>query len=65
MADASDIRVARVVDALVGSLEPIQRAAINHRYLYAVFTFPRGNFEQILCSARFRVAGWLVVRGVY
>jgi len=65
MADASEVRVARVVDALVGSLEPIQRAAINHTYLYAVFNFPRGNLEPILCIAKRRIAGWLVIRGVY
>lgn len=65
MADASDIRCARIVDALVGGLKPTERAAINHRYLYAVFNFPRDNFEQLLCSARTRIAALLVIRGVY
>lgn len=65
MADASEIRCARVVDALVSSLKANERAAINHRYLYAVFVFPRGDFEALLCSARTKIAGWLVIRGVY
>lgn len=65
MADAQDIRVARVVDALVNSLTPIERAAIYHQYLYAVFRHGRDALQQALEGARLKVAGWLVVRGVY
>lgn len=65
MADASDIRCARVLDALVSSLSHSERAAVNHRYLYAVFRFPRENFEELLNGARLKIAKWLVERGVY
>jgi hypothetical protein len=65
MADASDVRCARVLDALVGSLGNLERAAIYHQYLYAVFRHGRGQLEQALYSARLKIAGWLVVRGVY
>jgi hypothetical protein len=65
MADASDVRCARVLDALVTSLTPIERAAVYHRYLYAVFRHGRGELEQAIERARLKVAGWLVQRGVY
>lgn len=65
MADASDVRVARVLDALVSSLTPIERAAIYHQYLYAVFRPARERLEDILARARYRIATWLVARGVY
>lgn len=63
MVDAEDVRVARVVDALVNSLTPLERAAIYHRYLYAVFR--HGELEQAIERGRYRVAVWLVARGVY
>jgi hypothetical protein len=65
MVDAADMRCARVVDALVGSLNLIERAAINHEYLYAVFRHGRDALPQALASARFKIACWLVIRGVY
>lgn len=66
MADASDIRCARIVDALVSSLSPVERAAVYHEYLYAVFRSGRNsNLEQSLLRARTKVAEWLVIRGVY
>lgn len=65
MADASDVRCARVVDALVSSLGHLERAAIYHQYLYAVFRHGRGSLEQALYSAKLKIAGWLVQRGVY
>jgi hypothetical protein len=64
MADASDVRVARIVDALVGSLTNVERAAIYHRYLYAVYRF-RLDVETVVNRARLRIAQWLVARGVY
>lgn len=65
MADASDIRCARIVDSLVSSLGHLERAAIYHEYLYAVFRHGRGQLEQALRAGRLKVAGWLVQRGVY
>lgn len=65
MADASDVRCARVLDALVGSLTLLERAAIYHQYLYAVFRHGGDALPQALASARLKIAGWLVIRGVY
>lgn len=63
MADASDVRCARIVDALVDSLGHSERAAINTHYLYAVWRLR--NLEETLSMARFKVAKGLVSRGVY
>lgn len=65
MVDAADVRCARVMDALVSSLSTIERAAINHQYLYAVFRHGRGELEEALLRARYRIAAWLVQRGIY
>jgi hypothetical protein len=65
MADASDIRCARIMDALVGSLSHLERAAVYHEYLYAVFRHGRNELPQALGSARLKIAKWLVERGVY
>lgn len=66
MADASDVRCAMIVDALVSSLTHIERAAVNHKYLYAVFRFHhQASFESTLQRARTKLAEWLVARGVY
>lgn len=69
MADASDIRCAQAVDALVGGLAPAERAAVNHTYLKAifpaVFRFPRGNLAELLHSGRLKIARGLIARGFY
>jgi hypothetical protein len=71
MADASDVRCARIMDALVSSLEHMERAAIYHRYLYAVFQYgsnpeeTRVLLSRSMYSARLKIGAWLVVRGVY
>lgn len=65
MVDDADVRCARIVDALVSSLTPLERAAICHQYLYAVFRHGRGELAQALERARLRIAAWLVIRGVY
>lgn len=65
MVDAADVRCARVLDALVGSLKQVERAAVYHEYLYAVFRHGRDALPQALASARLKIAGWLVIRGVY
>ena len=64
MVDAADIRCAMIVDALVSSLTPSERAAVNHHYLYAVWRL-REPVQQVLDRAKRKVAEWLVARGVY
>lgn len=63
MVDAADVRCARIVDALVNSLSPVERAAIYHEYLYAVWRLT--GLKETLERARTKVAVWLVSRGVY
>lgn len=65
MVDAADVRCARILDALVNSLSPIERSAVYHEYLYAVWRAREDVLEQSLFRARVRVAEWLVCRGVY
>lgn len=65
MVDAADVRCARIMDALVNSLTPVERAAIYHEYLYAVFRSARFDLKRTLEQARLRLAAWLVQRGVY
>ena len=63
MVEAADTRCAMILDALVNSLSHIERAAIYHKYLYAVF---RGqHLDAATYRARRKVAEWLVARGVY
>lgn len=63
MVDAADVRCARIMDALVNSLTTVERAAIYHEYLYAVFRMR--DLRGTLVIARLKLARWLVVRGVY
>ena len=67
MADSADIRCAQIVDALVDSLSPAERAAINNAYLDAVWRHGRGAdyMKQCLAAGRLKVARGLVARGVY
>lgn len=65
LVDATDMRCAQAVDALMLGLSHTERAAINHVYLYAVFRFPRGNLSELLESGRLKVAKGLVSRGFY
>ena len=65
MADASEVRCAMIVDSLVNSLSPVERAAVYHKYLYAVFRFRNTTFDAAVQRARRQVAEWLVARGVY
>lgn len=39
MLEAEQRRIAAVVDSVINDLPPIQRCAIHHRYLHAVFRF--------------------------
>lgn len=65
MVDAADVRCACIMDALVSSLSPMERAAVYHAYLYAVWRARQAVLEQSLLRARIKIAEWLVIRGVY
>lgn len=66
MIDAADARCARVVDSIVGELSPVQRAAVNHYHLDAVFRFPRVGMgaERAYARARETIAYHLTRRGI-
>lgn len=65
MADASERRVAVACDAIIEGLCPSQRAAIYHKYLYAVYPFPRGNQAECLERGREGVRTGLERRGIW
>lgn len=60
-----DAESALAFDALVSSLVPAEIAAVHHRYLHAVFRFPRDNYAELLLSARCHLADLMNSRGMY
>lgn len=46
-----DMAIAKAMDSAIEALPPNRRMAIHHRYLHAVYRFPRG-YEQALSDAR-------------
>lgn len=65
MADASERRSAKACDAVINGLVPAQRAAVYHRYLHAVYRFPRGNLDDLLVAARDAVRSALQGKGIW
>ncbi len=63
--DRMDAAKAACVNTLVNDLPPAQRAAICHRYLDAVYHFPRRNYDQALASGRTAVAKGLQSRAMW
>ncbi len=64
MCQAADRNAAEIMDAMIESLVPVQQAAIHHRYLRAVFRFPRGNYEQQLDAAFTKLRAGMSGRGL-
>lgn len=65
MVEASDVRCAMVVDALIDDLPPSQACAVMRRYLDAVYRFHRDNYLQELSEAKRKIGLGLKNRGVY
>lgn len=63
MLEAADSRSAEAVDACIESLPTIQRCAVMHKHLYAVFRFR--DLENHYLDARTALGLGLPVRGVY
>lgn len=57
--------IAERVNAVVSDLAPAPKAAIYHRFLHAVYRFPRGNYVEILQSAMERIRDGLRERQVW
>lgn len=64
MLESADARVVEAVDGAIESLEPIQRCAITHYHLAAVFRF-RGDAKKIYLEARAALRVALPGRAVY
>lgn len=63
MVIAADQRAAEAVDACIESLTSVQRCAVLHKHLYAVFRFR--DLENAYLEARTALALGLPMRGVY
>lgn len=61
----ADLEAAQATDAAIGDLTPVERAAIHHAYLDAVYRFPREQFEVVLARAEQRVQESLERKGVF
>lgn len=47
-----DSAIAHAMDAIIEhELTPVQRAAVYHKYLHAVYRFPRNNYDEVLNQA--------------
>jgi hypothetical protein len=60
-----DSWLAEHADEAIKALSPAERAALYHAYdLTAVWHFPRGNYDELIGSARAKVRDTLLRRGV-
>lgn len=65
MVEDEDVRCARVVDAIIGDLPPVQQAALAHLYLAAVFRFWRTDPHREAEAAKRSIGRELAGRGVW
>lgn len=64
MCERADHERCKIIDALVDDLEPSQKAAINRRYLHAVWRFPRNNYPEMLAAAHDELLRKMPMRGL-
>jgi hypothetical protein len=60
-----DRDLAEKTNAVIDSLVPAERCAVYHRYLHAVFRFPRGDVDSLLARAKVNLEAGLRRRGVW
>lgn len=65
MCEASDMKIARITDTVIGDLPANQQCALHHAYLNAVWRFMRNDYEAVLAAAKNRVRDGLRARGVW
>lgn len=58
----ADSRAAKAMNGLIESLTPGQQAAINHKYLYAVYRFR--DLDSTFREACIRLERWMPTRGL-
>jgi hypothetical protein len=63
--EAMEYGQAESINAAIEDLEPLQRMAIHHEHLAAVFRFVREDIEECYCAARQALRAVLPMRGVY
>lgn len=63
--DHNDTLLAIATDAAINDLEPIESCAIHHRYLYAVWRFPRNMLDKIVSRATLRIRIALERKGLF
>lgn len=61
---AADRQAAEIMDALIAGLSPVRQAAVNHKYLCAVYRFPRGNLEGEFQAACVILEAGMAARGL-
>jgi hypothetical protein len=60
-----DRTLAEKTDAVINGLPPIEQCAIYHKYLHAVYRFPRGNLDDVLERAKNAIQAGLQRRDVW
>ena len=65
MADSEERKMARNVDTIIHDLKPIEVMAIHHKYLYAVYRFPRENLADLLAGAKVKIGASLNKKGIW
>lgn len=65
MLDDVDLACAKVVDAIIEGLSPVEQAALHNAYLWAVFRGTRTDLNMALGRAKAQVGFQLAKRGVW
>lgn len=60
-----DLGLAEKTDAVINSLPLPEQCAVYHRFLYAVYRFHRGNFDEVLARAKDSIIAGLQRRDVW
>jgi hypothetical protein len=63
--EAMEYGKAEAVNAAIEDLAPMERLAVFHEHLSAVFTFKRASLEDCYYAARQTLRVWLPSRGIY
>lgn len=63
--EAMEYGLAEAVNAAIEDLEPLQRIAVHHEHLAAVFSFARADIGECYWAARQALRAVLPMRGVY
>lgn len=65
LCDSADDQRARVINALVDDLVPMQRCAVHHVHLTSVYRFPRSTLEATYAQALLALRRGMVRKGIF